>query len=107
MAGRNKNKQPCQTINKTNKLPCKAKGVLCKTTKKYRCRMHGGWSNGQTTMEGKIKAYKHLPQFKKLNDEEIRTYITNKLRHRKNADERNASNANMRKGWFTKSLQSV
>ena len=107
MAGRNKNKQPCQTINKTNKLPCKAKGVWCKTTKKYRCRMHGGWSEGQTTIEGKIKAYKNLRQFKNLNDEEIRTYITNKLRHRKNADERNASNANMRKGWFTKSFQSV
>ena len=107
MAGRNKNKQPCQTINKTNKLPCKAKGVWCKTTKKYRCRMHGGWSEGQTTIEGKIKAYKNLRQFKNLNDEEIRTYIRNKLRHRKNADERNASNADMRKGWFTKSFQSV
>ena len=107
MAGRNKNKQPCQTINKTNKLPCKAKGVYCKTTKKYRCRMHGGWSEGQKTLEGKIKAYKNLRQFKKLNDEEIRTYITNKLRHRKNADERNASNANMRKGRFTKSFQSL
>ena len=107
MAGRNKNKQPCQTINKTNKLPCKAKGVWCKTTKKYRCRMHGGWSEGQTTIEGKIKAYKNLRQFKNLNDEEIRTYITDKLRHRKNADERNASNANMRKGRFTKSFQSV
>ena len=107
MAGRNKNKQPCQTINKTNKLPCKAKGIYCKTTKKYRCRMHGGWSRGQTTIEGKIKAYKNLPQFKNLNDEQIRTYITDKLRHRKNADERNASNANMRKGRFTKSFQSV
>ena len=40
--------------------------------------MHGGWSNGQTTMEGKIKAYKNLPQFKNRNDEEIRTYIANK-----------------------------
>ena len=107
MAGRNKNKQPCQTINKTNKLPCKAKGIYCKTTKKYRCRMHGGWSRGQTTIEGKIKAYKNLPQFKNLNDEEIRTYIRDKQRNRKNADERNASNANMRKGWFTKSFQSV
>ena len=57
--------------------------------------MHGGWSEGQTTIEGKIKAYKNLRQFKNLNDEEIRTYITNKLRHRKNADERNAFNADM------------
>ena len=103
MAGRNKNKQPCKTINKTNKLPCKAKGVYCKTTKKYRCRMHGGWSNGQKTIEGKIKAYKNLPQFKKLNDEEIRTYITNKLGHRNNVNERNAFNADLSETWFSKS----
>ena len=43
-----------------------------------RCRIHGGYSNGQTTLEGKIKAYKNLPQFKNRNDEEIRTYIANK-----------------------------
>ena len=103
MAGRNKHKQPCQTINKTNKLPCKAKGVYCKTTKKYRCRMHGGWSNGQKTIEGKIKAYKNLKQFKKLNDEEIRTYITDKLRDRNNVNERNAFNADLSETWFAKS----
>ena len=104
MAGRNKNKKPCQTINKTNKLPCKAKGIYCKTTKKYRCRMHGGWSRGQTTIEGKIKAYKNLPQFKNLNDEQIRTYIRDKQRHRENVDERNTFNADMRKVWITKSF---
>ena len=67
----------CQTINKQNKLPCKASGILMKNGN-IRCRMHGGWSNGQTTIEGKIKAYKNLPQFKNRNDEEIRTYIANK-----------------------------
>ena len=103
MAGRNKNKQPCQTINKTNKLPCKAKGVWCKTTKKYRCRMHGGWSEGQTTIEGKIKAYKNLRQFKNLNDEEIRTYITNKQRNRNDANEWNAFDADLSETWIAKS----
>ena len=95
MTGRPKNKIPCQTINKQNKLPCKAKGIYCKTTKKYRCRMHGGFSNGQTTLEGKIKAYKNLPQFKNLNDEEIRTYITNRTRHNQTADERNSINSDL------------
>ena len=66
--------------------------------------MHGGWSNGQTTIEGKIKAYRNLPQFKNLNDEEIRTYIRDRNGHRKNVDERNAFNADMRKVWFTKSF---
>ena len=66
--------------------------------------MHGGWSRGQTTIEGKIKAYKNLPQFKNLNDEQIRTYIRDKQRHRKNVDEWNTFNADMRKVWFTKSF---
>ena len=103
MAGRHKYRLKCQTINKQNKLPCKAKGYRTKKGT-IRCRLHGGFSNGQKTLEGKIKAYKNLPQFKKLNDEEIRTHITNKQRHRENADERNAFNANMRKVWFSKSF---
>ena len=77
MAARHKYRLQCQTINKQNKLPCKASGILMKNGN-IRCRIHGGWSNGQTTMEGKIKAYKNLPQFKNRNDEEIRAYITSK-----------------------------
>ena len=77
MVARLKYRLKCQTINKQNKLPCKASGILMKNGK-TRCRMHGGWSFGPLTLEGKIKAYKNLPQFKKLNDEEIRTYIANK-----------------------------
>jgi hypothetical protein len=57
--------------------------------------MHGGFSNGQTTLEGKIKAYKNLPQFKNLNDEEIRTYITNRTRHNQTADEWNSINSDL------------
>ena len=107
MAGRNKNKQPCQTINKTNKLPCKAKGIYCKTTKKYRCRIHGGFSNGQKTLEGRIKAYKNLPQFKNLNDKEIRTYIQSRGRFNKTFDERNAFDANMLERRFSKLIESL
>ena len=94
MAGRHKYRLKCQTINKQNKLPCKAKGILMKNGN-IRCRMHGGYSNGQTTLEGKIKAYRNLPQFKKLNDEEIRTYIATKLRYRNNVNERNAFNTDL------------
>ena len=102
MAGRHKYRLKCQTINKQNKLSCKAKGILMKNGN-IRCRMHGGYSNGQTTLEGKIKAYRNLPQFKKLNDEEIRTYIANKLGHRNNVNERNAFNADLSETWFSKS----
>ena len=94
MAARHKYRLKCQTINKQNKLPCKAKGIQMKNGN-IRCRMHGGYSNGQTTLEGKIKAYKNLPQFKNLNDEEIRSYITNRTRHHQTTNERNAFNSNM------------
>ena len=78
MAARHKYRLQCQTINKQNKLPCKASGIYCRSTRTIRCRIHGGASFGQKTIEGKIKAYKNLPQFKYKNDEEIRTYITNR-----------------------------
>ena len=102
MAARHKYRLKCQTINKQNKLPCKAKGYRTKKGT-IRCRLHGGFSNGQTTLEGKIRAYKNLPQFKNLNDEEIRTHITNKLGYRDDANERNASNADLSEAWFSKS----
>ena len=102
MAGRHKYRLKCQTINKQNKLPCKAKGILMKNGK-VRCRIHGGWSTGPKTIEGKIKSLKALPQFKNYNVEEIRTYITNKLGYRDDANERNASNADLSEAWFSKS----
>ena len=102
MAGRHKYRLKCQTINKQNKLPCKAKGYRTKKGT-IRCRIHGGWSTGPKTIEGKIKSLKALPQFKNLNDEEIRTYITNKLGYRNNVDERNAFNADLSETWFSMS----
>jgi len=106
MAGRQKYRLKCQTINKQNKLPCKAKGYRTKKGT-IRCRLHGGFSNGQTTLEGKIKAYKNLPQFKKLNDEEIRTYIQNRRRSDKTFDERNAFDADLLERRFTKLIESL
>ena len=102
MAARHKYRLKCQTINKQNKLPCKAKGYRTKKGT-IRCRLHGGFSNGQTTLEGKIKAYKNLPQFKNLDDEEIRTYITNRRGHNQTANERNAFDADLSETWFSKS----
>ena len=94
MAARHKYRLKCQTINKQNKLPCKAKGLQMKNGN-IRCRMHGGYSNGQTTLKGKIKAYKNLPQFKNLDDEEIRTYITNRRGHHQTVNEWNSINSDL------------
>ena len=61
MAARHKYRLQCQTINKQNKLPCKASGILMKNGN-VRCRMHGGWSTGPKTPEGKAKALLNLKQ---------------------------------------------
>ena len=74
MAARHKYRLQCQTINKQNKLPCKASGILMKNGK-IRCRMHGGWSTGPKTPEGKAKALLNLKQNK--NDQKTRINSTN------------------------------
>jgi len=73
MAARHKYRLQCQTINKQNKLPCKASGILMKNGK-VRCRMHGGWSTGPKTPEGKAKALLNLKQ--NNNDQKTRTNST-------------------------------
>ncbi len=61
MAARHKYRLKCQTINKQNKLPCKASGIRMNNGN-IRCRMHGGWSTGPKTPEGKAKALLNLKQ---------------------------------------------
>jgi hypothetical protein len=78
----------CETINKQNKLPCKAPGILCKNGN-IRCRVHGGYSTGPRsakTTEGKIKLIKNL---KLKNYERIAADIRNRELNRNTADERN------------------
>ena len=96
MAARHKYRLKCQTINKQNKLPCKASGILMKKGT-IRCRIHGGYSNGQTTLAGKIKAFRNLKQFKNSNDETIRTYIRDFQRHRTETNEWNSSYSNLQR----------
>jgi hypothetical protein len=74
MAARHKYRLQCQTINKQNKLPCKASGILMKNGK-IRCRMHGGWSTGPKTPEGKAKALLNLKQ--NNNDQKTRINTSN------------------------------
>ena len=72
MAARHKYRLQCQTINKQNKLPCKASGIRMNNGN-IRCRMHGGWSTGPKTPEGKAKALLNLKQ---NNDKETRINST-------------------------------
>jgi len=74
MAARHKYRLQCQTINKQNKLPCKASGILMKNGN-IRCRMHGGWSTGPKTPEGKAKALLNLKQ--NNNDQKTRINSSN------------------------------
>ena len=74
MAARHKYRLQCQTINKQNKLPCKASGILMKNGN-IRCRIHGGWSTGPKTPEGKAKALLNLKQ--NNNDKKTRINSTN------------------------------
>ena len=74
MAARHKYRLQCQTINKQNKLACKASGILMKNGN-VRCRIHGGWSKGPITPEGKAKALLNLKQNR--NDQETRINTSN------------------------------
>ena len=74
MAARHKYRLQCQTINKQNKLPCKASGILMRNGN-VRCRIHGGWSTGPKTPEGKAKALLNLKQNR--NDQETRINSSN------------------------------
>ena len=73
MAARHKYRLQCQTINKQNKLPCKASGIRMNNGN-IRCKIHGGWSRGPTTPEGKAKALLNLKQ---NNDKETRINNSN------------------------------
>tara|TARA_R110002051_G_scaffold3811_1_gene20411 strand:- start:8341 stop:8574 length:234 start_codon:yes stop_codon:yes gene_type:complete len=53
---------------------CRCKGIL-QRNKRYICRYHGGLSEGQTTLEGKIKALSNLKQYKGKEYEEIREIV--------------------------------
>ena len=74
MAARHKYRLQCQTINKQNKLPCKASGIRMNNGN-IRCRIHGGWSTGPKTPEGKAKALLNLKQNR--NDQETRINSSN------------------------------
>ena len=91
MAARHKYRLKCQTINKQNKLPCKAKGYLTKKGT-IRCRIHGGWSSGPKTLDGKLKALKNL---KNIDYDKVTANTRNKYEYYKGTNERQTINQDL------------
>ena len=84
MAARHKHRLQCQTINKQNKLPCKAPGILTKKGT-IRCRIHGGWSSGPKTLDGKLRSLQNL---KNINYEQVKANTRDKFKNYKRINER-------------------
>ena len=91
MAARHKHRLQCQTINKQNKLPCKASGIRTKKGT-IRCRIHGGWSTGPRTLKGKLKSLQNL---KNINYEQTAANTRDKYKDSERVDERNSTNENL------------
>jgi len=91
MAARHKHHLQCQTINKQNKLPCKASGILTKKGT-IRCRIHGGWSTGPKTLDNKLKSLRNL---KNINYEQVAANLRDKYKNYKRVDERQTTNQDL------------
>ena len=80
MAGRPLSKIQCESFTRGSnyQVQCRCKGYFQKTSKKYRCKFHGGFSSGARTLEGKIIALSKLKQFKNYTEDQLRTWILNK-----------------------------
>ena len=91
MAARDKHRLQCQTINKQNKLPCKASGILTKKGT-IRCRIHGGWSTGPRTLKGKLKSLQNL---RNINYEQTAANTRDKYKDSEGVNEWNSINQNL------------
>ena len=57
----------CETLTKQGKRPCRAPGILCKNGR-VRCRVHGGYSSGPKSKEGKARSAQNIINY---NDKRI------------------------------------
>ena len=79
MVGRPMKKIQCMASRKYDGNQCQAKGLL-KKNGRYLCRLHGGLSFGQKSIDGKIKARMNLKQNRNKTYEEIKSIITDNHR---------------------------
>tara|TARA_Y100001970_G_scaffold262741_1_gene347362 strand:+ start:2172 stop:2429 length:258 start_codon:yes stop_codon:yes gene_type:complete len=80
MVGRPLKKVFCESYTRSSnyKNQCRAKGYFQKTSGKFRCRHHGGFSTGPRSLAGRLKAIKNLKNFKNKTDQEIIEWIKSK-----------------------------
>ena len=80
MPGRPLHKIQCESFTRGSNytIQCKCKGYYQKTSKRWRCKFHGGFSNGPVSIEGKIKAIRNLKQFKNKSYQELYEWIKSK-----------------------------
>ena len=55
-------KLQCQTLTKQGKRPCRAPGIVTKKGT-IRCRVHGGYSTGPKTKEGKARSANNIIKY--------------------------------------------
>tara|TARA_Y100001972_G_scaffold1115_1_gene1277 strand:+ start:360 stop:617 length:258 start_codon:yes stop_codon:yes gene_type:complete len=77
MAGRPLHKIQCESFTRSSNYTkqCRAKGYFQKTSGRWRCRHHGGFSTGPRSVEGKIKALRNLKYFKNKTEQELIEWI--------------------------------
>lgn len=80
MVGKPLHKIQCESYTRSSNYQkqCRAKGYFQKTSGKFRCRHHGGFSTGPKSIEGRLKAIKNLKSFKNKTDEQIIEWIRSK-----------------------------
>ena len=80
MVGRPLNKIQCESYTRSSNFTrqCKCKGYLQKTSRKYRCKFHGGASTGPRSIEGRLKAIKNLKNFRNKSETELIEWIKSK-----------------------------
>ena len=55
-------KLPCETLTKQGKRPCRAPGIVMKNGR-IRCKVHGGYSTGPKTKEGKARSANNIIRY--------------------------------------------
>ena len=77
MVGRPLHKIQCESFTRGSNYTkqCRAKGYYQKTSGKFRCRHHGGFSTGPRSEKGRLTALRNLNCFKNYTDEELLKWI--------------------------------
>ena len=80
MAGKPLHKIQCESFTRGSNYTkqCRCKGYFQKTSGKYRCKYHAGFSNGPVSVAGKMKALRNLRNFKNKTDQELIEWIKQK-----------------------------